>query len=189
MNQNSKRDKAAEEYMINTCVEGGNGETMENCLTDFKEGYNQGRQDAIDEAMACVEFDAVKLLREQFGTVNVGAVEACEYIHQQSALREKALREEISGWKMLHDTNEKCINNQYKELTSLRELLGEASDKNKIKDTIDEWILYWMNQTQNNEQDYQNYLRRAMGVDANMRHDLARRVSDKITTALSAMGE
>lgn len=36
-----------------------------------------------------------------------------------------------------------------------------------------EWKYSWANQTQNNEQDFQNYFRRAMGVDANMIHSLA----------------
>lgn len=36
-----------------------------------------------------------------------------------------------------------------------------------------EWKYGWANQTQNNEQDFQNYFRRAMGVDANMIHSLA----------------
>ena len=32
-----------------------------------------------------------------------------------------------------------------------------------------DWKLFWMNQKQNSKQDYDNYFRRALGVDANMR--------------------
>lgn len=38
---------------------------------------------------------------------------------------------------------------------------------------VDEWKMFWMNQKQNSEDDYQNYFRRALGVDANMMHHLA----------------
>lgn len=64
-----------------------------------------------------------------------------------------------------------------------------AFNKNYYKDKIDEWILYWMNQTQNNEQDYQNYLRRAMGVDANMRHHLASMLAKDKEPLLGALAE
>lgn len=41
-------------------------------------------------------------------------------------------------------------------------------------EVIDEWQMLWMNQTQNSKEDYDNYWRRAFGVDANMRYSLAR---------------
>lgn len=43
-----------------------------------------------------------------------------------------------------------------------------------------EWKTFWMNQTQHSKEDHENYLRRAMGVDANMRGHL----EDKISKAL-----
>lgn len=42
---------------------------------------------------------------------------------------------------------------------------------------ITDWKHHWMNQTQNSEEDRKNYFNRAFGVDANMKHDLARRLS------------
>jgi hypothetical protein len=47
-------------------------------------------------------------------------------------------------------------------------------------DIIDEWQMFWMNQTQNNEADRLNYYRRAFGVDANMRGSLARMLTEAI---------
>ena len=44
---------------------------------------------------------------------------------------------------------------------------------------IQEWKWYWMNQTQNSEADYLNYQRRAHGIDANMKYDLADRLADR----------
>ena len=46
-----------------------------------------------------------------------------------------------------------------------------------------------MNQKQNNEQDYQNYFRRAMGVDANMRHHLATLIVKKENARLAPLHE
>lgn len=45
--------------------------------------------------------------------------------------------------------------------------------KDSFLTVIEEWTGYWMNQRQNSQQDYENYFRRAFGVDANMRHHLA----------------
>ena len=70
----------------------------------------------------------------------------------------------------------------------LRDSLEKYSDKYMMKEVIDEWLLYWMNQTQNSEADYHNYLRRAMGVDANMRHHLAKLISDIARQALQQTG-
>lgn len=46
-------------------------------------------------------------------------------------------------------------------------------EKEHFKCVIDKWLAYWMNQTQNSKEDYDNYFRRAAGVDANMRYHLA----------------
>lgn len=46
---------------------------------------------------------------------------------------------------------------------------------NKGKEVVKEWIEYWSNQTIN-ESDTKNYRRRALGVDANMKYDLALRI-------------
>jgi hypothetical protein len=43
---------------------------------------------------------------------------------------------------------------------------------------IEEWKGFWMNQRQNDEADYQNYLHRALGVDANMKYHLAKKLRE-----------
>ncbi len=48
----------------------------------------------------------------------------------------------------------------------------------QCKEVVDDWRAYWMNQTQNSKEDYDNYFRRAMGVDANMGHHLARKFAE-----------
>ncbi len=52
-------------------------------------------------------------------------------------------------------------------------------DKEFFLKIIEDWLTYWMNQTQNSKADQENYFRRALGVDANMRHHLA----DKLAKA------
>lgn len=47
-------------------------------------------------------------------------------------------------------------------------------DEEAIMKVIREWKHYWMNQRQNSEEDYQNYLNRASGIDSNMIHHLAK---------------
>jgi hypothetical protein len=43
---------------------------------------------------------------------------------------------------------------------------------------IDEWQMCWMSVTGTTEEDAKNYRRRAFGVDANMRHGLARMITE-----------
>lgn len=59
-------------------------------------------------------------------------------------------------------------------MTDQQSRAPEGLEKEKFLKIIDEWKCFWMNQRQNNEADFQNYFRRAMGVDANMEHSLAR---------------
>ncbi len=56
----------------------------------------------------------------------------------------------------------------------------KARDKEFFLEIIGKWKTYWMNQKQNSEQDYQNYFRRALGVDANMGHSLAKMIVKSI---------
>jgi hypothetical protein len=67
----------------------------------------------------------------------------------------------------------------------LVDLLRERQrpDKKPYLDLIEVWLSYWMNQTQNSEADRANYFRRAFGVDANMRHHLAKLLAEKTRTA------
>lgn len=55
-----------------------------------------------------------------------------------------------------------------------------------IFEVIMQWKHFWMNQKQNDEADYQNYLHRAMGVNANMKHDLANRINKALTELAKA---
>lgn len=53
-----------------------------------------------------------------------------------------------------------------------------SQTKDTFLDVIEMWQGVWMNQTQNSEADRANYFRRAFGVDANMRHHLARLLAE-----------
>lgn len=46
-------------------------------------------------------------------------------------------------------------------------------DKHFFLTIINNWKNYWMHQTQNSKEDYDNYFGRAFGIDANMKHHLA----------------
>ena len=50
------------------------------------------------------------------------------------------------------------------------------SNEESIREIIHQWKWFWMNQTQNSEEDRENYYRRAVGVDSNMIHNLAKRI-------------
>lgn len=45
---------------------------------------------------------------------------------------------------------------------------------------IEKWKAYWMNQRQNSTEDYENYFRRAFGVDANMKYSLAKMLVEAV---------
>lgn len=45
-------------------------------------------------------------------------------------------------------------------------------DKESLHEVVTKWRQFWMNQKQNSEADYKNYLHRATGVDANMKYHL-----------------
>jgi hypothetical protein len=55
----------------------------------------------------------------------------------------------------------------------------ESLNKDFFLAVIDEWQQHWMSQNFN-EQDTQNYRRRALGVDANMRYGLARMIVETL---------
>lgn len=61
-------------------------------------------------------------------------------------------------------------------MTTREALLTEAA-KEEALEVITEWKHFWMNQKQHSQADYENYRDRAMGVDANMKHDLATRIA------------
>lgn len=65
-------------------------------------------------------------------------------------------------------------------MTQLQDLLTKlrSNEKRDALALVDEWRAYWMDQTQNSKEDYDNYFRRAMGVDANMQHHLAKMITD-----------
>lgn len=43
---------------------------------------------------------------------------------------------------------------------------------------IREWKHFWMNQTQNSKEDFENYFGRAFGIDSNMTHHLSSKLSE-----------
>lgn len=51
------------------------------------------------------------------------------------------------------------------------------------KQLVDKWQYFWMNQRQNSEQDFKNYFRRALGVDANMKAHLYHLLAQAIREA------
>lgn len=53
----------------------------------------------------------------------------------------------------------------------------EMFTEDNIRKVILDWKHYWMNQTQNSKEDYDNYFKRAFGIDANMQCDLARKIA------------
>jgi hypothetical protein len=61
--------------------------------------------------------------------------------------------------------------------------IAELTKKEKILEVAREWKHFWMNQRQNSEEDYQNYFNRAFGIDANMIHDLADRITKSFEEA------
>ena len=56
------------------------------------------------------------------------------------------------------------------------EKLKQALKVENILEVIDDWQMYWRNQ-QINREDTMRYRRRALSVDANMRHSLAKRIN------------
>ena len=74
------------------------------------------------------------------------------------------------------------MSKHYSEYTEAEQHAAEerVERKEHFLKIIEEWQGYWMNQTQNSEEDRQNYFRRAFGVDANMRHHLARMLAEDL---------
>lgn len=60
---------------------------------------------------------------------------------------------------------------------------GASISESDVLEAVTQWKHFWMNQTQNSEADRKNYFDRAFGVDSNMKHDLARRIVQKIREA------
>ena len=60
--------------------------------------------------------------------------------------------------------------------TEVTDLLSKAKAANKdhYLKIIQEWKHAWMNQYDNGQSDHDNYFRRAFGIDANMKHSLAK---------------
>lgn len=55
----------------------------------------------------------------------------------------------------------------------MKEQILKMATKDHFKEIVENWKMYWMSQRQNSKEDYENYWRRAFGVDANMMHSLA----------------
>ncbi len=61
----------------------------------------------------------------------------------------------------------------------------ERLTKDTFLEIITEWKFFWMDQRQNSKEDFENYHRRAFGIDANMKHDLANRLARSIKNGKS----
>ena len=57
-------------------------------------------------------------------------------------------------------------------------------DKDYFLAVVCNWKVFWMNQTQNGEEDQMNYFNRAFGVDSNMKHNLADRITETVQPLL-----
>lgn len=55
----------------------------------------------------------------------------------------------------------------------------ELSEEFFLK-VVRDWKHFWMNQRQNSKEDHENYCVRALGVDANMTHHLAKMLNESI---------
>ena len=72
-------------------------------------------------------------------------------------------------------------------MSGLKELV---LTKDYFLELVERWQSIWMNQKQNSKEDYENYWRRAIGVDANMRHHLADMIAkDPLLLALVEIAE
>lgn len=60
-------------------------------------------------------------------------------------------------------------------------------NRESILEVCREWKGFWMDQTQNSEEDRKNYFNRACGVDANMIHHLADKINEHVSTLQSAL--
>ena len=69
------------------------------------------------------------------------------------------------------------LHSELSTLTAKVKRYEEVFNKEFFLNIITEWKFSWMNQRQNDQKDYENYHRRAFGVDANMKHDLASRLA------------
>lgn len=65
------------------------------------------------------------------------------------------------------------------EIKALEKKLSDAiPSKEMLLDVIQGWQFAWMDVKGTDEQDRKNYFNRAFGIDANMRHDLAKRLRE-----------
>lgn len=77
------RDAAAENYVANTVVEGGNGPEMEACFTDFKAGADFGFAYALESEEVR---ELVEALEE------IGAMYPDEAVYESPRVARKALK-------------------------------------------------------------------------------------------------
>lgn len=70
------------------------------------------------------------------------------------------------------------------------ELKGQGAEfpEEFFVEIIMQWRMFWMNQTQNSTADRDNYRHRALGVDANMKYDLAKRIQKALASRPKAEG-
>lgn len=86
------------------------------------------------------------------------------------------LKNQIAKSQIRSMHSEKSFSDLRAQLAEKEAALGKLT-KELFLEVIQEWRYFWMNQKQNSQADFENYFRRALGVDANMQHDLSVRLS------------
>lgn len=71
----------------------------------------------------------------------------------------------------------------------IKKAAEDCLHEESILEVLRKWKSSWMNQTQNSEADRANYFTRAFGVDANMIHSAANRVSKSLMPVLAILTE
>lgn len=82
--------------------------------------------------------------------------------------------------------HEATVSELKERVGKLEKLLG---DKGFFLNVVNNWKHSWMTVTGTDEKDRENYFNRAFGVDANMKHDLVRRLMHASAKAIAAKEE
>lgn len=69
----------------------------------------------------------------------------------------------------------------------LKKLLERAKVDKIDQIVFDKWLGYWIYQKQISQEDYENYSRRALGVDANMRCHLVKLIQDEFLPIIDTL--
>ena len=93
-------------------------------------------------------------------------------------LETRAAREELASRPTVWAYEQVCKANDDKRLKLAA--IDEALSEENLAEIIHKWKHFWMNQTQNSEEDRKNYFDRAFGIDANMKYHLVSKIRDAL---------